>query len=45
MNTAAPTVSAGIMARLKSETAAQHAEAESNPLEAALVSGAIGQDQ
>jgi heme oxygenase len=45
MNTAAPTASAGIMGRLKSETAAQHAEAESKPLEAALVAGAIGQDQ
>ncbi len=45
MNTAAPTASAGIMGRLKSETAAQHAEAESKPLEAALVSGAIGLDQ
>ena len=44
MNTAAPSAT-GIMARLKSETAAQHAEAESKPLEAALVSGAIGQDQ
>ena len=44
MNIAAPST-AGIMARLKSETAAQHAEAESKPLEAALVSGAIGQDQ
>jgi len=45
MNTAAPTAPAGIMGRLKSETAAQHAEAESKPLEAALVAGAIGQDQ
>ena len=45
MDTAPSTVAAGIMARLKSETAAQHAEAESKPLEAALVSGAIGQDQ
>jgi len=45
MNTAAPTASAGIMGRLKSDTAAQHAEAESKPLEAALVSGAIGHDQ
>ena len=45
MNTVAPTASAGIMGRLKSETAAQHAEAESKPLEAALVAGAIGQDQ
>ena len=44
MNTAAPSAT-GIMARLKSETAAQHAEAESKPLEAALVSGAIGHDQ
>ena len=33
------------MARLKLGTAAQHAEAESKPLEAALVSGAIGRDQ
>ena len=33
------------MARLKSDTSAQHAEAESKPLEAALVSGAIGHDQ
>ena len=33
------------MGRLKSDTAAQHAEAESKPLEAALVSGAIGLDQ
>ena len=45
MNTGAATSSAGIMGRLKSETAAQHAEAESKPLEAALVAGAIGQDQ
>lgn len=45
MNTAPSTAATGIMARLKSETAAQHAEAESKPLEAALVSGAIGQDQ
>ena len=33
------------MARLKEGTAAQHAEAESKPLEAALVSGAIGLEQ
>ena len=33
------------MARLKEATAAQHAEAESKPLEAALVSGAIGLEQ
>jgi len=33
------------MARLKAGTAAQHAEAESKPLEAALVSGEIGLGQ
>lgn len=33
------------MVRLKEGTAAQHAEAESKPLEAALVSGAIGREQ
>jgi heme oxygenase (biliverdin-IX-beta and delta-forming) len=31
----------GIMGRLKSETAPQHAEAESMPLEAALIAGSI----
>jgi heme oxygenase len=35
----------GIMARLKAGTAAQHAVAESKPLEAALVEGSIGQAQ
>ena len=35
----------GIMARLKAGTAAQHAEAESKPLEAALVSGSVGLHQ
>ena len=35
----------GIMARLKAGTAAQHAVAESKPLEAALIEGSIGQAQ
>lgn len=35
----------GVMAKLKAGTAAQHAVAESKPLEAALISGAIGQAQ
>jgi heme oxygenase len=35
----------GIMARLKAGTAAQHAVAESKPLEAALIAGSIGQAQ
>jgi len=35
----------GIMARLKASTAAQHAVAESKPLEAALIEGSIGQAQ
>lgn len=38
-------IPAGIMGRLKAETAAQHAVAESKPLEAALVAGSIGHDQ
>lgn len=40
--TAAP---AGIMGRLKSETAAQHAVAEAKPLEAALIAGTIDHEQ
>ena len=43
--TISPTPSAGIMAQLKAGTAALHAVAESKPLEAALISGAIGQEQ
>ncbi|MBE2179064.1 MAG: biliverdin-producing heme oxygenase [Chthoniobacterales bacterium] len=39
------TAPAGIMGRLKSETAAQHAVAEAKPLEAALIAGAIGHEQ
>ena len=35
----------GVMARLKAGTAAQHAVAESKPLEAALIEGSIGQAQ
>jgi len=35
----------GIMARLKAGTAAQHAVAESKPLEAALIEGSIGRAQ
>jgi len=35
----------GIMARLKAGTAAQHAVAESKPLEAALIDGSIGRAQ
>ena len=35
----------GIMARLKAGTAAQHAVAESKPLEAALIEGSIGRTQ
>jgi len=35
----------GVMARLKAGTAAQHAVAESKPLEAALIDGSIGQAQ
>jgi heme oxygenase len=35
----------GIMARLKAGTAAQHAVAESKPLEAALMEGSIGRAQ
>jgi len=35
----------GIMARLKAGTAAQHAVAESKPLEAALIEGSIGRLQ
>ena len=35
----------GIMARLKAGTAAQHAVAESKPLEAALIAGSIGRAQ
>jgi heme oxygenase len=35
----------GIMARLKASTAAQHAVAESKPLEAALIEGSIGRAQ
>jgi heme oxygenase len=35
----------GIMAQLKAGTAAQHAVAESKPLEAALIEGSIGQTQ
>ncbi|NBS05946.1 MAG: biliverdin-producing heme oxygenase [Verrucomicrobia bacterium] len=35
----------GIMARLKAGTAAQHAVAESKPLEAALIEGSIGRIQ
>jgi heme oxygenase len=35
----------GIMARLKAGTAAQHAIAESKPLEAALIEGSIGRAQ
>lgn len=40
--TAAPT---GIMGRLKSETAEQHAVAEAKPLEAALIAGSIDHGQ
>lgn len=40
--TAAP---AGIMGRLKAETAAQHAVAEAKPLEAALIAGSIDHAQ
>ncbi|MFZ4483546.1 MAG: biliverdin-producing heme oxygenase [Chthoniobacterales bacterium] len=40
--TAAPT---GIMGRLKSETAEQHAVAEAKPLEAALIAGSIDHAQ
>jgi heme oxygenase len=39
------TTPTGIMGRLKSETAPQHAEAESKPLEAALIGGSINHDQ
>jgi heme oxygenase len=39
--TATTSAPAGIMGRLKSETAAQHAAAESKPLEAALIEGSI----
>ncbi len=39
------TAPAGIMGRLKSETAAQHAVAEAKPLEAALIAGAIDHEQ
>ena len=35
----------GVMTRLKAGTAAQHAVAESKPLEAALIEGSIGQAQ
>ncbi len=40
-----PTSPQGVMARLKAGTAAQHAVAESKPLEAALIDGSIGQSQ
>ena len=44
ISSAAPNTD-GIMARLKAGTAAQHAVAESKPLEAALIEGSIGQAQ
>ena len=45
MNPSAVPATDGIMARLKAGTAAQHAVAESKPLEAALIEGSIGRAQ